>query len=297
MTSTPPILFLIFNRPDTTTTVFNRIREAKPTKLYVAADGARNEKEDELCKQTRAIIDQVDWECDVYTLFRDKNLGCKIAVSTAIDWFFQHEEQGIILEDDCLPDLTFFPFCQELLTKYQNDDRVGHIGGNCFFPNKMDNSLSYKFCSVPHVWGWATWRRVWEQISIDFNYWEEHPNNRRSLFINKWEEIYFSTFISDALQRRNGLNPWAVFYYYSLRLQNQLSIYPTKNLVTNIGFGMPHATHTKKINNKYIIESDTISFPLNHPQYMLPDKDLNESIIRNNFFSWKRTLRYFTGRY
>ena len=131
-----PILFLIFNRPDTTKVVFERIREIKPSRLYVAADAPRQgkDKEAELCRQSRSIIDSVDWPCEVKTLFREENLGCKKAISSAITWFFEQEEYGVILEDDCLPDLSFFRFCEELLIKYKDDERIGHIGGNCFLP-------------------------------------------------------------------------------------------------------------------------------------------------------------------
>ena len=131
---TSRILFLIFNRPDTTQRVFNEIRRVKPTKLFVAADGPRKNKEGETerCQAARDIINQVDWDCDLHKLFRDKNLGCKMAVSSAINWFFENVEEGIILEDDCLPHPTFFRFCQELLGKYRDDERVMVISGDNF---------------------------------------------------------------------------------------------------------------------------------------------------------------------
>ena len=129
-----PVLFLIFNRPDTTQQVFDEIRKARPEQLYVAADGPRKDQsaDYELCKKTRDIIQQVDWDCKVFTCFRDENLGCKRSVSSAIDWFFSHVEEGIILEDDCVPDQSFFPFCQELLEKYRDDTRIMMISGNNF---------------------------------------------------------------------------------------------------------------------------------------------------------------------
>ena len=145
MTYSTPILFLIFNRPDTTRIVFNRIREIRPERLYVAADAPREgrAKEIVLCEEARRIIDDVDWPCEVKTLFRDRNLGCKQAISSALTWFFEQEERGVILEDDCLPDLSFFPFCEELLERYKDDERIGHIGGNCFLPGAIGEGLSY----------------------------------------------------------------------------------------------------------------------------------------------------------
>ena len=166
-----PVLFLIFNREDTTQKVFNVLRRQKPKYLYVAADGPRKNKEGEAekCRRTRDIINQVDWDCELKTLFREENRGCKMAVSSAISWFFEQVEQGIILEDDCLPHPSFFPFCEELLIRYKDDDRIGHIGGNCFLPGLIEDGLSYDFCSISHIWGWASWRRVWKNYDVNFS--------------------------------------------------------------------------------------------------------------------------------
>lgn len=294
-----PILFLIFNRPDTTQTVFNRIREIRPARLYVAADAPRANKpaEAEACRATRAIIDQVDWPCEVKKLYRDENLGCKLSVSGAISWFFEQEEYGVILEDDCLPDPSFFPFCEELLLKYKDDDRIGHIGGNCNLPGIVKDGLSYDFCSITHIWGWATWRRVWKNMDVNFPFWETCRDRRSLLFRTKWEEIYFSSFISDALHRRHGLNPWGVFYYYMLRTQNQLSVYPAVNLVTNIGLGDPAATHTTKKSRKLYVPSRPLAFPLRHPAYVMDNQKINKAAVKHSFFSYQRLARYFLGLY
>ncbi|OUO55560.1 hypothetical protein B5F77_01525 [Parabacteroides sp. An277] len=294
MTYNTPILFLVFNRPDTTQVVFNRIREVQPARLYIAADAPREGRDDEKlrCKEVKEIVSKVDWPCEVRHLYRDKNLGCKIAISSAISWFFEQEEQGIILEDDCLPDLSFFPFCEELLERYKDDQRIGHIGGNCFLPGIVKNGWSYDFCNITHIWGWATWRRVWKNMDVNFPFWEKYPERRKSLFCNKWEEIYFNSFIPDALYHRHGLNPWGVFYYYMLRTQHQLSIYPSVNLVTNIGLGDPNATHTTKNAHKLFVPSTPIHFPLKHPEYIMCNREIDRKAVRNNFFSYKRLMRY-----
>ncbi len=158
-----PILFLIFNRPDTTKRVFESISRVKPTKLYIAADGARKNKVGEvlLCQETRNIIELIDWECEIKTLFRTENLGCKIAVSSAIDWFFENEEQGIILEDDCLPHPSFFGYCETLLNYYKDDLRIGHIGGDNFQKGKKRGEGSYYFSQYYFIWGWAIWKLAW----------------------------------------------------------------------------------------------------------------------------------------
>lgn len=298
-----PILFLIFARPETTKQVFERIRQIQPTKLYVAADAPRNGHLDESnrSKETRRIIDRVDWPCEVHTLFRSENLGCKIAVSSAITWFFQQEEYGVILEDDCLPDLSFFPFCEELLIKYKEDDRIGHIGGNNFFSGIISENVSYDFCSFSHIWGWATWRRIWDNYDVNFSFWEDmqfDKRQRRSIFKSINEEIYFSSFISDAIKNKNRVNTWDTQYFFMLRTQNLLSILPSTNLVTNIGLNDPNATHTisKKNKESYIL-SKSIKFPLNHPKYIMSNREYDDCIIKRKFFSYKRLLRFLFKDY
>jgi len=292
-----PILFLIFNREDTTQKVFDAIRRQKPKYLFVAADGARKNKpgEAEKCQQVRDIIKQVDWNCELKTLFRDENLGCKLAVSSAITWFFENVEQGIILEDDCLPDPSFFPYCEELLDKYKDDTRIGHISGNNFLPGIIDESLSYDFCSCTHIWGWASWRRVWKNYDVNFPFWETHKEKRSFLFRNKLEEIYFSSFISDTLKNCNNVNTWDTQYVFTLRSQNQLSVYPAVNLVTNIGMGDLNATHTSKKTETPAAAS--ITFPLKHPQYVLRNKKIDDLTVKKLFFSWRRLMRYFLNCY
>ena len=293
-----PILFLIFNREDTAQRVFDAICQQKPKYLFVAADGARKNVagEEKTCKRVRDIIKQINWDCEVKTLFREENVGCKTAVSSAITWFFDQVEYGIILEDDCLPDPTFFPFCEELLIRYKDDDRVGHIGGNCFFNGVVSAEFSYDFCSIAHIWGWATWRRVWKNFDLNFAYWDEtiaNKKKRKALFKYLYEEIYFSSFIPDALKEKKGFSVWDVQYHYTLRVQNQLSVYPSVNLVSNIGITSPKATHkaSRKTAKKFR-KSYPITFPLKHPSYMLPNENIDKITCRKYFFSYKRLLRY-----
>ena len=298
-----PILLLVFNREDTTRQVFEAIRRQKPKFLFVAADGARKNRpgETEACRRVRDMVTQIDWDCELKTLFRDENLGCQTAVSTAITWFFEQVEQGIILEDDCLPDPSFFPYCEELLNRYRDDTRIGHISGNCFLPELVDKDYSYNFSFISHIWGWATWRRVWQNYNVNLSYWTEVGKDKyrkKNLFINRHEEIYFSSFISDTLKGNRGINTWDVQYLYMLRLQNQLSIYPTVNLVTNIGLFSENATHTvsKKSAGAYIL-SEPVPFPLKHPKYLLPNKRIDNRTLKKRFFSWKRLVRFFLNDY
>ena len=299
---TTPILFLIFNREDTTRRVFEAIRLQKPRYLYVAADGPRKNKEGEVenCRRTREIINEIDWDCELKTLFREENLGCKNAVFSAISWFFENEEQGIILEDDCLPDASFFKYCEELLDRYREDERIGHISGDCFFPQATDKNYSYNFSSFSHIWGWASWRRVWQNVDLNLPEWDKikHDKKRRkNLFTGLGEEIYFSSFLADSLANRDGKSVWDAQYLYSLRMQNQLSIYPTVNMVTNIGLNLDNATHTTRNNDKHSIDRDSMQFPLKHPEYIIRNKDLDKTTVRKLFFSFTRLFRYLINDY
>jgi hypothetical protein len=180
---TKPVLFLTFNRPDTTQQVFSRIRQAQPPRLYVAGDGPRPEQsnEAEICEIVRSIATNVDWDCEVKTLFRDHNFGCRLAVSQAISWFFENEPEGIILEDDCLPSQSFFWFCQELLEDFRNDKQVGAICG--FYSNELDYkpSASYFFSRYMRVWGWAGWRRTFEEYDSHLKNQMEKNNTWKSI--------------------------------------------------------------------------------------------------------------------
>jgi hypothetical protein len=161
---TTPVAFFIFNRPDTTEQVFSEIVRVKPHKLLVIADGPRSERqgEAEKCSQARSIIDRVNWDCEILTNFSEINLGCKVRVSSGIDWVFEHVEEAIILEDDCLPDPTFFRYCQVMLDHYRNDQRIGMISGDNFQNGIKRNMDSYYFSRYVHIWGWATWRNRWQ---------------------------------------------------------------------------------------------------------------------------------------
>jgi hypothetical protein len=255
--STAPVLFLIFNRPDTTQLVFDRIRQARPPQLFIAADGPRTHKTGEaaLCEQTRQIADQVDWPCDVQTLFREQNLGCKRAVSSAIDWFFSQVDAGIVLEDDCLPEPTFFSFCTDLLIRYRDDDRVMHISGITFQARRdVTAGASYYFSGFASIWGWATWRRAWQRYDVD------PAENARYVPLNA---PYFNQrlrwILSEVVAGR--LDTWDVQWLVAIRRHNGLSIVPRISQVTNIGFGLS-ATHTIR---KPRWLADLFTAPLDQP--------------------------------
>ena len=245
------VLFLVFNRPDTTTKVFEKIRQAKPPRLYVACDGPRegNDEDKEKVTKAREIATKVDWPCKVKTLFRDKNLGCKKGVSTAITWFFEHEEQGIILEDDCVPHLDFFTFCENLLDHYAENEKVSIISGNNFQNGKWRGDASYYFSKYNHIWGWASWRRAWKHYQGDIKFWPKWSNSNAWLNYmpdkverKDWKKIFDQIY---AGQIDSWAYPWTASTWY----KDGLTATPNVNLVSNIGFGKD-ATHTFSENDK-----------------------------------------------
>lgn len=261
-----PILLLIYNRPDTTIKVFEQIRKYKPSKLFVAADGPieGSIRDEERCKQAREIIGQIDWHCEVKTLFREKKLGCKIAVSSAINWFFENVERGIILEDDCLPHSSFFRFCEELLEYYKDYERIMMISGDNFQFGKTQAEHSYYFTKYTHIWGWATWRRAWKQYDVYMKLWPEIRDKRLLFNIHgDNKEVYYWRKIFDKAYE-GKIDAWSYQWLFACWLQNGLNIIPRSNLISNIGFGNM-SMHTKVKNNRANLEREEIIFPLSHP--------------------------------
>jgi hypothetical protein len=277
-----PILFLTFNRPEITELVFEEIRKVKPSRLYVASDGPRATYIEDIkkIKQTRDIVNKIDWKCDLKELFRDENLGCGRACSEAVSWFFDNEEEGIILEDDTLPRPSFFEFCQELLDKYRDDTRVWHISGHKHLGIKSDD-YSYNFSNYPQLWGWATWRRAWQNyefnLSSSLSLIENSLNNYNIFRSDKEIELRIKI-LKKVLSGR--LDTWDYQWEFTIRINNGLSIRPSVNLVENIGFGEA-ATHTKKSPRKKY-ESEEMNFPLQHPNFICA----NAKLDKDHFKFW-----------
>jgi hypothetical protein len=288
-----PVLLLIYNRPDTTKRVFEKIREARPPRLYVAADGPREERvgEADKCEQVRHIATNVDWDCEVKTLFRDKNLECRHAVSGAIDWFFENEEMGIILEDDCVPNHSFFRFCEELLNRYKDEEQVMTISGNNFQPERRTEN-SYYFSTYMHCWGWASWRRAWEYFDLEMEEWP-HLKNKDFLseqFSSKSAQDYWRN-IFDRVHA-GEIDSWAYIWQYAIWKQKGINILPEENLVSNIGFG-EGGTHTKSNNSESAnMKTEELVFPLTHPQKITINKKADE-FTKNNMLPNSLPLRVY----
>lgn len=276
-----PVLLIGFNRPEDTRQVFEAIRAAQPSELFFAVDGARHPEEQSVVDAVRAIVDDVDWPCEVKTLFRPENVGCKLGVSGAIDWFFEHVEAGIILEDDCVPRASFFPFCAEMLERYEADTRIMHIAGYNHVPDfSWDADYSYYFSQYGYMWGWATWRRAWALYDINLPSFGEVVDKGylEGALPNRWALKYHLKKIRDA---HDGTNDTWDYQWDFVRLTNSgLSIVPHVNMITNIGFG-EGATHTISSKNPSTSNpGQDIEFPVRHPPFVVVDAKSDRAYFR-----------------
>jgi hypothetical protein len=276
-------LFIVFNRPDLTIKSFDSIRSAKPPRLYISSDGPRpgNEKDIILCKTVREIVANIDWECQVFTKFHSDNLGCKLAVSSAINWFFKHEEMGIIIEDDIVVSDDFFIFCNEMLDRYKNSDEIGLISG-CNFLDIHDSNFSYFYSKYPNIWGWATWRRVWDKYDInmkDYENWivEDKINNivpGISFFKYYWKDQLDSVYF-------NKVDTWDFQLYFMMWLNSYLTIIPKQNLIINIGYNQ-NATHTNGSIPEFVknLNLNKINKPITHNTSLIQDLKFDVSVSK-----------------
>lgn len=274
-----PILFVIFNRPGIASDTFAEIRKARPQRLFIAQDGARKGRNEEetVLKTRKLILDAIDWDCEVKTLFQSENLGCGMGVFTAINWFFENVDRGIIIEDDCIVNPSFFAFMGEMLERYNDDQRIGMVAGTNSV-GRRHTADSYFFSRFKSCWGWATWKRAWKNMDMDMNWRKVDPEsvlnnsgfNGRDL--SKWR---FQLRCID----NNDVSAWDWQWYFSLAAQNQLCIYPAVNLVSNVG-NDANATHTSFSSITY--KSESLSFPLRHPVYVVPDVEFEKAFYAAN---------------
>lgn len=268
-----PVVLIIFRRPDKTLQLLEKIRQVKPSKLFVICDAPRPEKPDEYekCEKSRSIIDTVDWDCEVIKNYAETNLGSFRRIPSGLDWVFKQVEEAIILEDDCLPDVTFFQFCEELLEYYKNDQRIMAISGDNFQLGKQRTQDSYYFSRYTHSWGWATWKRAWKHFDMEMNAWPEVRDKQllRSILDNDRDVKYWTSILQDTYDSK--IQAWDYRWTFTTWLQNGLTILPNVNLISNIGFG-EGATHTVSTKNPFInLPTQSMSFPLQHPSFVIRD--------------------------
>lgn len=280
-----PVVFIIFKRPDTTEKVFEAIRQAQPPKLFVIADGPRS-GEVEMCAATRAIIDRVDWDCEVLKNYADVNMGCKQRVSGGLNWVFEQVEEAIILEDDCLPHPTFFRFCEELLEKYRHDERIMSIGGTNLLVEWKSDIQSYFFSNYFHCWGCATWKRVWNYYDVDMNLWTDSKIQKKVREVIGDDNQYFNR--KKHLDSAYGgkVDSWAYPFFFMCLAHSGLSIRPSVNLVTNIGF-TKNATHTKVADVRSGMPLNSMLFPLKEPLNVAADRQHDYEQYKK---VWKKSL-------
>lgn len=280
-----PILFVCFNRIEIAKKSFEKIVQIRPKKIYIACDGAREFKigEKEKVSQVREeILKMITWDCEIKTLFQEKNLGCSKGVYTAINWLFLNEDMGIIIEDDCIPNKSFFIFMKEMLNRYKSDQRIAMISGFNPYKLKREKEVSYCFSKFKSCWGWGTWKRAWKNMDLSLEclnteYKEDIILNMgyNQKFVNK----YWSYRLK--LIKLNEVSAWDWQWYISTSSQSQFTIYPVKNLVSNIGFGV-EATHTNsKVSLEYTL-TEELNFPLKHPSYIVPNYELEKIIEKSN---------------
>jgi hypothetical protein len=279
-----PVALLIFNRPEKTQQLVAEIAKAKPQKLFVIADGPRPMHPEDVaaCAAARAVIDHVEWECEVVKQYSEVNLGCGRRPATGISWVFAQVDRAIILEDDCVPHPSFFRFCDELLEKYRDDNRIMQISGSNFQFDRLHSPYSYYFTNLNPTWGWATWRRAWQHYDIAANIWPAFRKTScvQDIVKNTRAASYWESMFDLAYERRGEIDFWDYQWTLACWAQNGLSIIPSVNLVSNIGFGKD-ATHTfsSERDKRAYLPSRAISFPLEHPPFVIPNQEADRICI------------------
>lgn len=279
-----PVVLIIFNRPDTTEKVLEAIGQVRPLQLFVVADGPRFERSDdaEKCAAARDVIEQVDWECEVIKDYAPVNLGLQERMADGLNQVFQIVNEAIILEDDCIPEPTFFRYCDELLEKYRDDKRIMAVGGSNFQFGRRRTTDSYYFSRYNHSTGWATWRRAWRHYDQEMHLWPQIRDNcwledilddRHA--VRYWQDTFEAVY-------RGDINSWAYRWTFACWLQNGLSILPNVNLITNIGYGAD-GTNTRQKSRFAELPVTALTFPLQHPQFVLRDTRADLYTQRNNF--------------
>ncbi|GAK50574.1 hypothetical protein U14_01806 [Candidatus Moduliflexus flocculans] len=268
---TTPVVFMIFNRPELTARVFNAIAQVKPKTVFVIADGPRFPEEAGRCEEARSVLQRIDWDCEVNTNFSATNLGCKYRVASGLDWVFSQVEEAIILEDDCLPSPSFFFFCQQLLEKYRDDERIMWITGNNFQNGHSRTEYGYYFSKYNHGWGWASWRRVWQFYDVEMKAWPNYKaaNLLPLMFDDSYEYRYWVPIFEDTF--RGKIDTWDYQTRFLCWSQNGLTIIPNANLVSNIGFGKD-ATHTTTAS--HLAEMPTHDmWEITHPPFVIRHRE------------------------
>ena len=296
MESCPPILLIIFNRPQLAKRVLESIRKQRPARLYVAADGPRDPaihpNDEARCRECRLLVETIDWPCEVSTRFSEENQGCGRGVSNAVSWFFSHESAGIILEDDCLPCDEFFPYCSELLSRYHDSEEVMHICGNNFGSATAPmacSGFSYGFGRYAQVWGWASWARAWKHFNLDVGQEVEDPDHFKVCGTGWLQRKAHQERVRSTLDPRK-MDTWDYQWQFAVLKRRGLAACPSVNLISNLGFGVD-ASHTTKLNSPVAeLPAGGLRIPLSHPPAVAESPVINR-IYADQMFGLSRRLR------
>lgn len=274
-----PVLLLLYNRPEYTQKLVERLRSIKPSLVYISMDGAKDNEVDRIAVDSvRKIVQSIDWTDNIITLINETNKGCRLSVSSAITWFFKQVDEGVILEGDCIPHEDFFTFSAELLEKYRDDNKIMHIAGSNFTNQKYHFEHSYSFASIPHVWGWATWKRAWQQFDLSILERLEAIKSMRFFNDNNIEDYWQHIFSELSTTHKSS---WAYIWVLTLLMNKGLAIYPANNMVTNIGALGVH--NNKDENNLSLNIPNQRLGKLNHPSDISLDNSLDSFSYYNVF--------------
>jgi hypothetical protein len=278
-----PVLLIIFNRPENTRRVFEAIRKITPLKLFISADGPRGSRNEEsdLCEKTRQIIEEIDWPCEVFRNYSNINIGCDAHIESAVTWFFEHVDYGVVLEDDCIPNISFFIFCKTLLEKYADDTKVMHINGSNFQFGKIRGESSYYFSKYSHSWGWATWKRSWKYYDSKMSAFPAFDQEEKinSILSTQREKNFWLKFFR---KLHVGSYPfWDARWTFAIWSRGGVCVTPNVNMISNTGYGTS-ATHTftkEKIHQK----SEEMDY-INHPISSNIDSNADEETFKIYYY-------------
>lgn len=291
-----PILILVYNRSKYINKLLEILRKLNAQNIYVSFDGAKKHKEDvNKCKEVTRSINNINWKCNLYKNFLNKNYGCKLGVSKGLDWFFSKVKQGIIIEDDCIPSQDFFYFCEWSLNTYKHDKRVGGITGNNFLNNKVKLKDSFYYSKYAHCWGWATWRRTWKNYDKSVKFWENFKLSEKweYFFLNHREKKYWEKIFNNVVNY--SLDSWAYPWMLCIWKNEQLIITPKKNLVLNIGFNKD-ATHTNSKIHNFYYKVSKLKKPYVAPKKIIVNERADNYVFRNHYrgenYLWPNRIFY-----
>lgn len=291
-----PVALVVFNRLDCAMELLDAVRKAAPEKLYIIADGPRDGKEGEAQKvaEVRQYIENhVDWKCDVKYNYAEKNMGSKYRIYSGINWVFEQEEKAIILEDDCIPSLDFFRYCQELLELYQNEESVWMISGKNVI-RRQDSTEQYFFARFSETWGWATWKRAWSQIDIEMDSW---PEARKTGALRYAYDFFsYRCYLREAdYQVKAKRDAWDIPWRYSIFLHHGVGIVPRENMIANIGCGREDASNTTEAVDDDFSYGKPIVFPLKKQDKIVVDQTYDKTCLAQGA-GIRKEMRYIIGR-